>query len=241
MRFLLRSAAVVCSYPFCAPLPSRLLLHSGVLGLQQVWHPRVRSYVRSIVSASNFMTDTELTSSMHGLAICQLLCSSTVSMHYCVKDGLMYQRHDQTCLRRYDVLIDGESKKSGSIFDDFEPPFNPPAEIDDPDDKKPEDWVDSPKCVAVTLVVTCGAPPDGGTLRIKLGVQSLGVHPLGIISPTARGIDLGSGDEGRKVLCGVPDSAQRVSGLTLSEPHLQDGGSGGGEAGRLGRGRADGD
>ena len=50
-------------------------------------------------------------------------------------------------LRRYDVLIDGESKKSGSIFDDFEPPFNPPAEIDDPEDEKPEDWVDSPKCV----------------------------------------------------------------------------------------------
>jgi len=44
------------------------------------------------------------------------------------------------------VLIDGESKKSGSIFDDFEPPFNPPAEIDDPEDTKPEDWVDSPKC-----------------------------------------------------------------------------------------------
>ena len=48
--------------------------------------------------------------------------------------------------RRYEVLIDGESKKSGSIFDDFEPPFNPPAEIDDPEDTKPEDWVDSPKC-----------------------------------------------------------------------------------------------
>jgi len=58
----------------------------------------------------------------------------------------MCHRHGQTCLRRYDVLIDGESKKSGSIFDDFEPPFNPPAEIDDPEDTKPEDWVDSPKC-----------------------------------------------------------------------------------------------
>lgn len=42
----------------------------------------------------------------------------------------------------YEVLIDGESKKSGSLFEDFEPPFNPPEEIDDPEDKKPNDWVD---------------------------------------------------------------------------------------------------
>jgi len=51
---------------------------------------------------------------------------------------------------RYDLLIDGESKKSGSLFDDFEPPFNPPAEIDDPEETKPEDWVDTPKCVLAT-------------------------------------------------------------------------------------------
>jgi len=42
----------------------------------------------------------------------------------------------------YEVLVDSESKKSGSLFDDFEPPFNPPAEIDDPEDSKPADWVD---------------------------------------------------------------------------------------------------
>jgi hypothetical protein len=45
----------------------------------------------------------------------------------------------------YDVLIDGESKKSGSLFDDFEPAFNPPEEIDDPEEKKPADWVDDIK------------------------------------------------------------------------------------------------
>ena len=28
------------------------------------------------------------------------------------------------------------------MFEDFEPPFNPPEEIDDPEDKKPTDWVD---------------------------------------------------------------------------------------------------
>ena len=45
----------------------------------------------------------------------------------------------------YELLIDGESKKSGSILEDFDPAINPPEEIDDPEDKKPEDWIDSPK------------------------------------------------------------------------------------------------
>ena len=49
------------------------------------------------------------------------------------------------CFCSYDLLIDGESKKSGSILEDFDPSINPPEEIDDPEDKKPEDWVDSPK------------------------------------------------------------------------------------------------
>ena len=53
--------------------------------------------------------------------------------------------HPFSCYDRYEVLIDGESKKSGSIFDDFEPAFNPPEEIDDPEDTKPEDWVDTAK------------------------------------------------------------------------------------------------
>lgn len=46
---------------------------------------------------------------------------------------------------RYAVLIDGEIKKSGSLFEDFEPPFNPPEEIDDAGDSKPDDWIDDPK------------------------------------------------------------------------------------------------
>ncbi|KAK9811492.1 hypothetical protein WJX72_004772 [[Myrmecia] bisecta] len=45
----------------------------------------------------------------------------------------------------YAVLIDGVEKKAGSILEDFEPAINPPEEIDDPEDKKPEDWVDTPK------------------------------------------------------------------------------------------------
>lgn len=46
---------------------------------------------------------------------------------------------------RYTVYIDGVDKKSGSLFDDFEPPFLPPKEIPDAEDKKPEDWVDTAK------------------------------------------------------------------------------------------------
>lgn len=51
-------------------------------------------------------------------------------------------------MNRYAVLIDGEEKKAGSILEDFDPAVNPAEEIDDPEDKKPEDWVDTPKCVA---------------------------------------------------------------------------------------------
>lgn len=42
----------------------------------------------------------------------------------------------------FDLQINGESKRSGSLLEEFEPPVNPPAEIDDPKDKKPADWVD---------------------------------------------------------------------------------------------------
>ena len=45
----------------------------------------------------------------------------------------------------YAVLIDGVEKKAGSIFEDFEPAFNPPEMIDDPTDSKPSDWVDDEK------------------------------------------------------------------------------------------------
>ncbi len=43
------------------------------------------------------------------------------------------------------MLIDGKVSKEGSLFEDFEPAFVPPTEIDDPEDSKPEDWVDTPK------------------------------------------------------------------------------------------------
>ena len=45
----------------------------------------------------------------------------------------------------YEVLFNGESQKSGSLLEDFTPAVNPSKEIDDPDDKKPADWVDTKK------------------------------------------------------------------------------------------------
>lgn len=42
----------------------------------------------------------------------------------------------------FEILIDGKSTKSGSLLEDMTPPVNPPKEIDDPKDTKPEDWVD---------------------------------------------------------------------------------------------------
>ncbi|KAF5384805.1 hypothetical protein D9615_001092 [Tricholomella constricta] len=45
----------------------------------------------------------------------------------------------------YNVLFNGESDKTGSLLEDFEPAVNPPNEIDDPMDKKPADWVDEKK------------------------------------------------------------------------------------------------
>jgi len=45
----------------------------------------------------------------------------------------------------FDLWLNGESSKSGSLLEEFEPPVNPPKEIDDPEDKKPADWVDQEK------------------------------------------------------------------------------------------------
>jgi len=43
----------------------------------------------------------------------------------------------------YDVRVNGESVNQGNLLEDFTPSVNPPAEINDPEDKKPEDWVDT--------------------------------------------------------------------------------------------------
>ncbi|KAI0081162.1 Calreticulin-domain-containing protein [Panus rudis PR-1116 ss-1] len=45
----------------------------------------------------------------------------------------------------YDVWFNGESHNLGNLLEDFDPPVNPPKEIDDPEDSKPADWVDQKK------------------------------------------------------------------------------------------------
>jgi hypothetical protein len=50
-------------------------------------------------------------------------------------------RPDQT----FEIRINDESVKKGSLLEDFRPSVNPPKEIDDDSDKKPSDWVDEEK------------------------------------------------------------------------------------------------
>lgn len=40
----------------------------------------------------------------------------------------------------YEISIDHKVINFGSLFTDFTPPVNPPSTIDDPEDKKPDDW-----------------------------------------------------------------------------------------------------
>ncbi|XP_056625856.1 calnexin isoform X2 [Triplophysa dalaica] len=45
----------------------------------------------------------------------------------------------------FEILIDQAVVNSGNLLNDMTPPINPPAEIEDPDDHKPEDWDERPK------------------------------------------------------------------------------------------------
>lgn len=40
----------------------------------------------------------------------------------------------------FEAYVDYKVINKGSLLDDFTPPVNPPVEIDDPEDHKPEDW-----------------------------------------------------------------------------------------------------
>jgi len=42
----------------------------------------------------------------------------------------------------FEIFIDQDSVRKGSLLKDFDPPVNPPETIDDPTDHKPDDWVD---------------------------------------------------------------------------------------------------
>lgn len=43
------------------------------------------------------------------------------------------------------IRVDNKVVNEGSLLEDFEPPVNPPREIDDPNDKRPESWDDREK------------------------------------------------------------------------------------------------
>ncbi|XP_008841654.1 calmegin [Nannospalax galili] len=45
----------------------------------------------------------------------------------------------------FEILIDQKVVNKGSLLEDVAPPVNPPREIDDPNDKKPQEWDDRPK------------------------------------------------------------------------------------------------
>ncbi|CAH2062768.1 unnamed protein product, partial [Iphiclides podalirius] len=50
----------------------------------------------------------------------------------------------------FSVLVDNREVNGGSLLEDFAPPVNPPEEIDDPDDRKPDDWDEREKIVDPT-------------------------------------------------------------------------------------------
>ncbi|NP_001316609.1 calmegin isoform X4 [Mus musculus] len=52
----------------------------------------------------------------------------------------------------FEVLIDQKVVNQGTLLDDVVPPINPPREIDDPSDKKPEEWDDRAKIPDPTAV-----------------------------------------------------------------------------------------
>ncbi|GAA6007194.1 hypothetical protein JCM11491_003039 [Sporobolomyces phaffii] len=54
---------------------------------------------------------------------------------------LLVRPEDQS----YEIKINDESVKKGSLLEDFTPSVNPTKEIDDPKDVKPSDWVENPK------------------------------------------------------------------------------------------------
>jgi len=45
----------------------------------------------------------------------------------------------------YEYFVDMESQATGNLLDSMTPSVNPPKQIDDPTDSKPEDWVDEAK------------------------------------------------------------------------------------------------
>jgi len=45
----------------------------------------------------------------------------------------------------FSIMVNSKEVASGSLMEDFDPPVNPAKQIDDPEDEKPQDWVDEAK------------------------------------------------------------------------------------------------
>lgn len=45
----------------------------------------------------------------------------------------------------FEILVDQTVVNSGNLLNDMSPPVNPPREIEDPNDQKPEGWDERPK------------------------------------------------------------------------------------------------
>jgi len=67
----------------------------------------------------------------------------------------------------YNILFfNRESQSSGNLLEDFTPLVNPAKEIDDPEDKNPEDWVNEKRI----------SDPDAVTVHLLLVKLSQGAH-----------------------------------------------------------------
>ena len=76
-----------------------------------------------------------------------------------------------------------EEVKSGNLLANLDPPIIPPKTIPDPDDKKPDDWVDEAKYERVVQPVQPGAAPT----NVHCRAVPAGRHfpPCRIADPTA--------------------------------------------------------
>lgn len=52
----------------------------------------------------------------------------------------------------FELLIDQIVVNKGSLLEDVVPPINPPKEIEDPSDKKPDDWDERAKIPDLSAV-----------------------------------------------------------------------------------------
>lgn len=73
----------------------------------------------------------------------------------------------------FEVLVDQTVVNSGSLLTDMTPPVNPPAEIEDPDDHKPEDWDERPK-----IQDPAATKPEDWSVHAASGLKKDGCQSL---------------------------------------------------------------